>query len=734
MIEASTGADRKRLATLRCWGDFRLVESCSSTDLRPRGRKARAVVAYLACHPGTPVGRERLLGLLWGERGEEQARGSLRQAIQELKPLANGRAIIAIDRDSLTLDPAKITTDLDRLRTAVEQEAWGKFLAHLPEPDERIFADLDDLDSGFDDWLAIERARQSEILIDLIGEASLAAQRAGDARSARTLEARLRERDPARAALGADTMAKSPVSPLIARVRLQPPSAAVRPQRLWLPASIFVLVMVVGVSAWGLTPGSPASPVAKNVVATSSEVSSLYAKAQLRVRERNPQSIEEGRALLERALAIDPNFAPAWARLALVARLEGNRPGPEGQRARVEALRHARHALALAPELAEAHGVMGVILGFDNQTGRRYIERAAAIDPESAEIQFWLGHVYAASSQFPRALDAFRRASELDPAWIFVAGQAAEMALSLGRRDEALTYIRRVEREGTAYDAKLLRGLMALSGGDLSGAALALGEARASTDDLGKQAVAVYNRAVILYAVGLTDEAQREWASCRLAWAEGRNSSLNMPERYAGHLALRRGELPSLARLAEINRMRDDPRAEVYIDEVIGRMVAAGRAQQLIDLYDGRDGLLGFSRSYPTTAPDAHVVRYAPIVAAALIAVRRDVEARRLLQLAERHIDAGLRRSNNEVGPDFWGRAARTWAMLGKKDMALAALERAIGGGWLNADLDAEDLPDDLGTEITFRNLRGEARFERLRATLNRQLLRERTELARSFS
>src|SRR3954449_1303542 len=91
---------------LRCWGDFVLTDCASGFDLRPRGRKTRALLGYLALHPGRPVSRERLTGLLWGDRGEEQARASLRQAILELKPLSAGECnALAIERDHVMLRP-----------------------------------------------------------------------------------------------------------------------------------------------------------------------------------------------------------------------------------------------------------------------------------------------------------------------------------------------------------------------------------------------------------------------------------------------------------------------------------------------------------------------------------------------------------------------------------------------------------------------------------------------------
>lgn len=48
-------------------------------------KKARALLAYLILRRGVPVPRETILGLLWSERGDDQARASLRQALSLIR-------------------------------------------------------------------------------------------------------------------------------------------------------------------------------------------------------------------------------------------------------------------------------------------------------------------------------------------------------------------------------------------------------------------------------------------------------------------------------------------------------------------------------------------------------------------------------------------------------------------------------------------------------------------------
>ena len=68
-------------------------------------KKARALLGYLALREGTAVARSVLTGLLWGERGEEQARASLRQALSELRGalLGAGQDAIAAANDTVAL-------------------------------------------------------------------------------------------------------------------------------------------------------------------------------------------------------------------------------------------------------------------------------------------------------------------------------------------------------------------------------------------------------------------------------------------------------------------------------------------------------------------------------------------------------------------------------------------------------------------------------------------------------
>lgn len=115
--------------------------------MTPRGRKARALLAYLISSRGSKISRVFLTSLLWGDRGEAQARSSLRQTLLELRVSLNrSRELVCSDRDHIWLR-------VDTLLEHPADESGGL---------KRPFDDLDDVSPDFDDWLAGERHRRSK--------------------------------------------------------------------------------------------------------------------------------------------------------------------------------------------------------------------------------------------------------------------------------------------------------------------------------------------------------------------------------------------------------------------------------------------------------------------------------------------------------------------------------------------------------------------------------------------
>lgn len=439
---------------------------------------------------------------------------------------------------------------------------------------------------------------------------------------------------------------------------------------------------------------------------TRGDVYSLYLTAKGLMRTRKPSKAATAAELLRRALELDPNYAPAWSSLGKALRLAANAESDDTfLKLHQEATTHVRHALKLAPNLAEAHGALGMILGFASPEAAAHIRRASQLNPNDGEILFWLGHVEGNAGRFDRQLAAYRRAVQIEPLLPTAIQTAAEMAREMGYRELAEQYVARGAALGPAWHHGL-QGFLAYQNGDYS-------------------------------------EAVRHW----LAGAQGPGGEERYYFRSAAGSTLRMLGLPDQGRIGpnlvdpELRViMTEPPAAETWrartrnpvAEEVLYRprnlvaaklMLAKRRHSELLETYDSPAGLLGLKKGQ---RPRLDQLQAVPVVALALRAGGRNAEADRLLAEADSTIRAVLAQQRRTPS---WlhANAAAVWALQGRHDQALTALERAVSDGWMHAD--QTDLPD-IGDEPGFQSLRGNGRFEAIRTRISRHLARESREAA----
>ena len=134
---------------VRCFGPLRI--DGADDRLLPRSRKARAILAYLVMSGGAGASRDRLSGLLWGTRGQEQARASVRQALTEIRGALGEQRILA-DRLTVRLAGDTVETDLGRILEALRRDpdALADALGGI---EGELFADLDGIETELDHWL-----------------------------------------------------------------------------------------------------------------------------------------------------------------------------------------------------------------------------------------------------------------------------------------------------------------------------------------------------------------------------------------------------------------------------------------------------------------------------------------------------------------------------------------------------------------------------------------------------
>ncbi len=128
-------------------------------SILPRGRKAQAILCYLALTPEEAVPRQRLVDLLWSTRWPEQGRASLRQSLIELRTALSSCAepVLSITRDRIGLERRRVWVDgLSRRAGETTAPTGGPI-----EPG-RLLETLRGLDPRFDAWIDAGRGAFSD--------------------------------------------------------------------------------------------------------------------------------------------------------------------------------------------------------------------------------------------------------------------------------------------------------------------------------------------------------------------------------------------------------------------------------------------------------------------------------------------------------------------------------------------------------------------------------------------
>jgi len=146
------------------------------------------------------------------------------------------------------------------------------------------------------------------------------------------------------------------------------------------------------------------------------------------------------REMFNRAIELDPDFARAYAGMSIAAtRLAGwfGESIPND-----DILAAAEKAIAIAPELAEAHAAQGEALsglGHQEQSERAF-ERALELDPNHFEANLFYARHWARFGEFEKALPYFIRAVEVQPDDCQAPFLLEQSLRALGRREEGRPY------------------------------------------------------------------------------------------------------------------------------------------------------------------------------------------------------------------------------------------------------------------------------------------------------
>ena len=161
-------------------------------------KRARALIAYLAQREGEEIARPTITALLWGERGEDQARASLRQTLSELRGLFSAAPVqpITATNETLSWKPDVAWIDTHILRRAAVAAVTAEWEAAAASMRGEFFEGLDIGEPGFEQWLAAERQRMRQLSGTILSALMTDAENAGNNEAALSHGQRLLTLDP----------------------------------------------------------------------------------------------------------------------------------------------------------------------------------------------------------------------------------------------------------------------------------------------------------------------------------------------------------------------------------------------------------------------------------------------------------------------------------------------------------------------------------------------------------
>ena len=191
---------------------------------------------------------------------------------------------------------------------------------------------------------------------------------------------------------------------------------------------------------------------------TNPEAYKLYLMARQYNATGNSRHRDITVRLCQRAVEIDPGYARAWALLAISQaskRFHNVDTGDTGWPA-------AERALALQPDLAEAHAAKGHILGDAGRYGEALAEHATALrlDPEGYEVNCAAARCYIGMRRNQDAVGCLEKAAVAIDTDFWALGMAIQCYEAVGDIEGAKSAARRcLERVEKALVAELDHGL-----------------------------------------------------------------------------------------------------------------------------------------------------------------------------------------------------------------------------------------------------------------------------------
>jgi len=432
---------------------------------------------------------------------------------------------------------------------------------------------------------------------------------------------------------------------------------------------------------------------------TTSEAYDLYLLAKQRMYERQRLPLEAAAELLDQAIAIDPEYAPAYAQRGIVTDLlsetqYGTIPKTQAE---AQSKLFSDQALRLDPDLAEGWAAIG--LWHSNRPGETdqaiaALEKALELNPNLIDAANWLNNAYNSNNQPAKAIAILEDISQRDPLYRPALGNLAFQYVLMGQRDKSRALIEKA-RPFMAQDPNMqwLDSMTLFSAGEIA-EALPLAEAAVRQQPQDR----VFREGL---GIALLGTAQFERASEEGYWWTQAQAMLHL------------GRIEEATLLAK--KWADAGDVAAYF----AFLNATDRSTELVEYLETRWPRLDtFAVAFPSEGYSGWGVMNDVALAynRAGNQEKFDDALFRVRQAHDQLAGQGL------VGNRFMTNEAVWHALAGDRPKALQYLARAVDGGRIFSLRIANDLP-------AFRELEGDPEYEAIQARMIEHLNRERAQL-----
>ncbi len=431
---------------------------------------------------------------------------------------------------------------------------------------------------------------------------------------------------------------------------------------------------------------------------TDPEVYDLYLLAKQRLYGRTRLTIESAVELLDRAIAKDAAYAPAYAQRGIATLLLSDRSYgtiPEAE-AQVQGKRFIDAALELDFQLAEAWAGLGLYhinRPAEHEQAIEALTKALSMNPNLINASNWLQNALSVSGDQRSALQLLEDMTQRDPLYRPGFGNAVQAFNDFGLEEKAQALIEQF-RKYDPNDAQLLQADAMhhfYRGNAAEGLRMAEQAHRLAPTDLVSHFAFTVGLRQTLQVERIADEGLEFFKVDALDWLGRRDEAFELAFKLSG---------------------------EGYPGILFALYNRADRSQDLIDYLEERwPSLDAFAADYP------HGAYGYDLMADVALAYSRTGNTERFdesLLLVENAIS-----NLSDQGIDNWGfmsGTAKYLALAGKYDEAITQLEHAIERGMKSYAPIAADVP-------IFEPLRDDPRFVAVETTMVENINAEREAL-----